>query len=183
MRSTVITGLLVGLLCGWAFCGASQGQELPKFDPPAKEHEWLKQLEGEWDVEYAMTMPDGTSMKDKGTEAVKSLGGFWSVGESAMGVMSLGYDPKQKKYVGTFICGMHDHLWKYEGSLDKTGKTLTLETEGPNMAQPGTMAKYKDIITINDKDQRVLESVMLGPDDKWISFMKATYTRKKEIKQ
>ena len=185
MRSTTFCGVMMSLLCGWVLCAASlgQAQELPQFDPPTKDHEWLKQLEGEWDMEMSMTLPDGTSMNDKGTEAVKTMGGFWSVSESAAGVLTLGYDTKKKQYVGTFICGMNDYMWKYEGQLDKTGKILTLETEGPNMIVPGKLAKYKDIITVTDKDTKVLESVILGPDDKWTSIMKATYTRKKESKK
>ena len=170
------------LLAGGAW---AQGQ--PKQLPPEKEHEWLKQLEGEWVTESEAVMGPGQApVKCKWNEVVRSLGGFWTIGEMksdimgtpVTGIMTLGYDPKTKKYIGSWVCSMDGHLWKYEGTVDASGKVLTLNTEGPNMAAPGKMAKMKDVIEIKSKDHKVLTSYMQGDDGKWVQFMTMNARRK-----
>jgi hypothetical protein len=94
------------------------------------------------------------------------------------GIMTIGYDPQTKKYVGTWVCSADGHLWKYEGTLDATGKVLTLNTEGPDMSAPGKTAKMKDVIEIKDKDHRVLTSSMQTQDGKWVQFMTMNVRRK-----
>lgn len=156
---------------------------------PQKEHQWLQQLVGEWTFEgEAMMGPDQPAQKFTGTERVRSIGGLWFVGEgqgdipgggTATSIMTLGYDPNRKRYVGSFIASMMPHLWVYDGTLDAAEKVLTLETEGPNMAAEGKLAKFKDVIEFKSDDHRVLSSHMLGEDGKWNSFMTAHYRRKK----
>lgn len=153
---------------------------------PQKEHEWLKQLLGEWTcVTECQTGPDKPPMKSTGTERVRALGGLWVMaeGESEMpgggtsqAVITLGFDPQKGKFVGTFVASVMSNLWVYEGSLDESGTVLTLDTEGPAMSGNG-MGKYQDIIELSD-GKRVLRSQMLGEDGKWIPFMTATYERK-----
>jgi hypothetical protein len=167
--------------------GGLRASDPPKPPLPQKEHEWLKQLEGEWVTEAEMTMgPGQPPMKCNGTESVRSLGGFWTVGEMktnmmgtpVTGIMTLGYDPKAKKYVGTWVCSIEGHFWKYEGTLDDSGKVLTLNTEGPDMTAPGKLAKMKDVIEIKDKDHKMLTSFMQGADGKWTQFMTLHARRK-----
>jgi Protein of unknown function (DUF1579) len=164
--------------------GVSLAQDAPK---PHQGHEFLKQLEGEWTSECEAVMEPGKPpSKWTGTESTRSLGGFWAVSEmkgDAMGVpmtglMTVGYDPAKKKYVGTWVCSMCDTLFHYEGTLDTAGKVLTLNTEGPNPAT-GKTVKMRDVIEIKDKNTRVLTSEMLGEDGKWTKFMSITATRKK----
>jgi hypothetical protein len=175
---TVVTLVLAGGV--WA----ADTPEMPK---PQKEHEWLKQLEGEWvtDAECVMA-PGQPPTKCKGTETVRMLGGFFSIGEMKAdmmgipmtGIMTIGYDAKAKKYVGSWVCSVEGHFWKYEGTLDDSGKVLTLNTEGPDMTAPGKMAKMKDVIEIKDKNHRVMTSHMQGPDGKWVQFMTMNARRK-----
>jgi hypothetical protein len=156
---------------------------------PAKEHEWLKQLEGEWTSEYECYMPGQKESlgKGKGSESAKMLGGFWLVGRGKgemMGmtmnsVLTIGYDPDKKKYIGTWVDSMTSYLWKYEGSVDETGKMLTLETEGPNPMKPGVIAKFREVTEIKDKTHKVFTSSILGDDGKWQLVVKVTSTRKK----
>ncbi|MGH8507529.1 MAG: DUF1579 domain-containing protein [Gammaproteobacteria bacterium] len=155
---------------------------------PQKEHEWLQQLVGEWAYEHECSMEPGKPPeKFIGSESVKLLGGLWVLcegrgempgGGMANTLMTLGYDPERKRYVGTFIGSMMTHLWVYDGALDGTGSVLTLDTEGPDMATEGKMAKYKDVIEIKSSDHRMLTSHMLGEDGEWHSFMTAHYRRK-----
>ncbi len=156
---------------------------------PQEEHKWLEQLVGEWTYESEATMEPGKPpMKCSGTESVRSLGGLWVLcegrgdmpdGGQATAIITLGYDPAKKRYVGTFVGSMMTHLWLYEGTLDPAGKRLTLDTEGPNWTAPGKMARYQDIIEIKSADDRVLTSRLLGDDGKWHTIMRANYQRSK----
>jgi Protein of unknown function (DUF1579) len=156
---------------------------------PQKEHQWLERLVGEWTYESeAITEPGKSPEKYGGKESVRSLGGVWMLcegrgempgGGTATTIMTLGYDPVKKRYVGTFIGSMMTHLWLYEGGLDPEGKALTLDTEGPSFTAEGKMAKYKDVIELKSNDHRVLTSNFLGDDGEWHEFMKANYRRAK----
>ena len=92
-------------------------------------------------------------------------------------VLTLGYDPAQKKFIGTFIASMMTHLWLYNGSLDATGKILALDTVGPSFGGDGTMNKFQDIYAMIDNDHRTLTGQMLTAEGKWQQFMKSTYRR------
>jgi len=153
-----------------------------------KEHKWLQKLVGEWTFEgEAMMEPGQLPVKFKGTESVRALGGLWILAEgrgempgcgASTTLLTLGYDPKRERFVGTFVASMMAHLWVYDGKLDESGKVLTLDTEGPDMAVEGKMRRMQDVIEIKSDDHRVLTSRMLGDDGKWLQFMEAHYRRK-----
>jgi hypothetical protein len=157
---------------------------------PQQEHQWLQKLVGEWEFEAEATMKPGEPpVKSTGTESVRSVGGLWIVAEGkgempgggpATTLMTLGYDPQKKRYVGTWIGSMMTHLWVYDGALDAAERVLTLDAEGPSMAAPDSkMARYRDVIEFKNDDYRVLTSHMLGDDGTWQHFMTAHYRRKK----
>ncbi len=182
MRKMAVLTMVAAVLAGGAL---TRAQDAPKVPAPQKEHAWLKQLEGEWETDAEMIMEPGKSpVKSKGTESVRSLGGFWSMAEMKgdclgvpfTGLMTIGYDVQKQKYVGTWVCSMCDWLCKYEGTLD--GQVLTLETEGPSPST-GKLVKMKDMIEIKDQDHKVLTSWLLGEDGKWVRFMTMTARRKK----
>jgi hypothetical protein len=155
---------------------------------PQQQHRWLERLVGEWTSEMECSMgPDQPPMKSSGVEVVRSLGGLWTIGEgegempgggTAKSIMTLGYDPRIDRYVGTFVASMMGHLWVYSGSLDAAEKVLTLDTEGPDFTQQ-KLAKYQDIIEFVDDDHRILTSRVQGDDGEWTHFMTAHYHRKK----
>ena len=160
---------------------------------PQKEHQWLQKLVGNWTSESECASgPDQPPHKMKGTETVRSLGGLWTLGEGqgempgggvAQMLMTLGYDPQKKRFVGTWIGSMMTHLWVYDGELDAAGRVLTLNAEGPRFnaegKADGSMAKYQDIIEFKSDDHRTLTSRALGEDGKWQEFMTAHYRRVK----
>jgi hypothetical protein len=157
---------------------------------PQREHRWLERFIGEWTSETEMSMEPGKpAEKCHGTDTVRSLGGLWILaegqGEMPGGgpvsmVLTLGYDPQRKRFVGTWIGSMMTHLWVYEGSLDAADRALTLETEGPSMAAPESkMAKYRDVMEFKSNDHRVLTSHTLSEDGVWHQFMTVHYRRKK----
>jgi hypothetical protein len=157
-------------------------------EKPQQEHRWLDKLVGEWTSEMECVMgPGQPPTTSRGTESVRSLGGLWTIGEgegempeggTAKFVMTLGYDPKDGRYVGTFIASVMTHLWIYSGSLDESGKVLALDAEGPSFTGEGT-AKYQDRIEFVDDDHRIMTSQMLGDDGEWHRFMTVHYRRKK----
>lgn len=156
---------------------------------PQQEHQWLQKLVGEWTFEGEAAMEPGKPAEHfKGTERVRSLGGFWILAEGqgempggcdATTVMTLGYDPEKRRYVGTWIGSMMPHLWVYDGRLDESRQVLTLDSEGPDMTTAGKMAKFRDMIEIKNDSHRMLTSHILGDDGKWHEIMTANYRRKK----
>lgn len=156
---------------------------------PQEEHRWLQQLVGEWAFETEMSMgPDQPVMKTAGTESVRSLGGLWTLsetvgpmpdGEECRSIITLGYDPERKRFVGTFVASVMTKLWIYDGQLDATGKVLTLDAEGPSMTGDGTTAKYQDVIEFKSADERLFYSRVQDKSGAWNQFMMATYRRQK----
>lgn len=164
-------------------------QEMPPMPPaPGEHHKWLEQLVGEWTVESEMIPPGMDPIKSKGTDSVRSIGGRWIVAEltneipglgAMQAIMTLGYDSEKSKYQGTWVDSIQDHMWIYTGTIDATGKILTLEAEGPNMMDPsGPPGKYRDVIEIKSADQRTLTSSGFM-DGKWVQFGVSTYRRTK----
>jgi hypothetical protein len=157
--------------------------------PQTENHRWLMQLVGEWQFSgQSQKGPDQPPEKWDGVEVVRALGELWiqgticgdmaGCGETEM-QMTLGYDPAQECFVGTFVATMMPMLWIYTGHLDAARKVLTLECDGPDMSGGGGSAKYRDIIELPGDGTRLLRSTMLGPDGQWVEFMRCTYTRVK----
>jgi hypothetical protein len=156
---------------------------------PQQEHHWLQKLVGDWTYETEVTMgADNPPEKATGTEKVRSLDGLWIVGEgqgempgsgAATTMITLGYDPQQQRYVGTWIGSMMTHMWVYDGKLDPEGKVLALDSEGPAMSGDGKMAKYRDAIEFENSDRRVTKSYVLADDGQWHQFMTVTYQRQR----
>jgi hypothetical protein len=155
--------------------------------PPLPEHQWLQKLVGEWRFESECHPgSDQPPMKSSGTESVRSLGGLWTIGEgrgempsggTCTTLMTLGYDPQIKRFVGTFVASVMTHLWPYDGSLDETGQLLTLNSEGPSFADETKYAKYQDMIRFIDDNHRILSSQYRDEDGEWHLFMTAHYYR------
>jgi hypothetical protein len=162
-------------------------QQTPQAPGPQKEHEWLQQFVGEWESESeASAAPGQPAMKCTGTMSARMLGGFWVIsdfksnmlGTTVSAVQTVGYDPQSKKYVGSWVDSMINHLWRYEGTVDDTGKVLTLEAEGPNFVTPGKTARFRDVYEFKSKDHIVTTSQMQGEDGKWVTFMTGNVRRK-----
>jgi hypothetical protein len=156
---------------------------------PRPEHHWLTKLVGEWTYETEASMGLGLPPeKFRGTVGARSLGGLWVLiegsgdmpgGGTATTLMTLGYDPAKKCFVGSFIGSMMSNLWLYEnGQLDSAGTKLTLEAEGPDFSTEGKTSKYRDVIEVQSDDHHILTSHVLGPDGQWQGFMTAHYRRK-----
>jgi hypothetical protein len=161
---------------------------------PQEQHRWLQKLVGEWTYEHESGCEPGKPPeKFVGTDSVRTLGDVWVLcegkgnmpgGGTGTTLMTLGYDPVRKRFVGTFIGSMMTHMWIYDGQLDAAGKVLTLDTEGPSFTPDGKlvegkMAKYQDIIEFKSDDYRTLTARTQSADGQWQTFMTAHYRRKK----
>jgi hypothetical protein len=154
-----------------------------------EEHRWLEKLIGEWTYEgESAGEPGKPAERFSGIERVRPLGKLWVLcegegkmpdGEAATMLMTLGYDPKGKRYTGTWVGSMMTHLWVYDGQLDADRRVLTLSSDGPSFTGDDKMAPYQDIITFKDDDYRILTSQTPGEDGEWKVFMTAHYRRRK----
>lgn len=184
MKTAIAPLLALGsiLLAGNAFA-----QESPQMPEPTKQHAWLDGFAGNWATKSEARMgPDQPSIECSGTLTSRKLGGFWVLNEMKgdmggapmTGVQTIGYDEEKKKYVGTWVDSMTPFMWQYEGELDSSGKTLTLEADGPNFMTGGKLTKFQDIYEFKSADEIIMTSKMLGEDNKWFTFMTGSATRK-----
>lgn len=161
-----------------------------RIEKPQKEHLWLQQLLGDWTFESEMEIAPGQpAMKSGGRESVRAIGGFWVQGEGSSQMtgsddtdtmlITLGYDPRQNAFVGNWVGSMMTNMWVYKGTLDASQKVLTLDTEGPGFSGDGKLARYQDVITIKNSNERTLHSQTRQDDGSWKRFMIATYRRVK----
>src|SRR4051794_28771751 len=135
---------------------------------PTQQHQWLQKFLGDWTYEHESPEgPNQPAHKVRGTETVRSLGGLWIVcdgqgnmpdGNPATMIMTLGYDPKKERFVGTWVGSMMPQLWVYDGELNAAATVLTLHTEAPSFDAQQKMTRYKDIIEFKNDDCRVLRS-------------------------
>jgi len=152
------------------------------------QHVWLRRLLGEWCHE--MTSADGVEQAAGtivGVETVRALGDTWVLAEGrgqmpdgtpTQTLMTLGFDPAQQLFVGTWVGSMMNHLWIYRrGTLDAAERVLTLEAEGPRFdGKPGT-AQYRDVLEIVNDDERRLHGNILLEDGRWSCFMTMFHRR------
>jgi hypothetical protein len=155
---------------------------------PEPAHLWLHKLVGDWtyDGEAVMDPNKPPQPISGGTESVRSIGGLWVVAEGrgtmpdggpATMLLTIGYDPQRKRFVGTWVGSMMTYLWVYDGSL--SGNTLTLETDGPNVMGDGKMTSFREVVELKDRDTRTFRSTMRGENGEWVTIMSATYRRSK----
>lgn len=157
--------------------------ERPHPDPAA----FLEKLVGEWSVETeAVRGPGQDPIRAESREVARLLGGQWLVaessgttpgGDSVTSILTLGWNPAEEEFVGTWISSMQTHLWRYTGTLDDSGDVLTLETVGPILGDPARTTQYREVIEIQGVDRRVTRSLILGPDGEWFEFARAEYRR------
>ncbi len=151
------------------------------FEKPQPEHLALERLVGTWDAKSSMTGPDG-----RWIETCRSLDGMWYIAEGegdvpggkARTVMTLGYDPAKRRYVGSWIGTMMGMLWTYDGEMSRDGNTLNLYATGPDFEVEGRTVEYREQIVFQDDDNRLFTSATRQDDGSWKTFQDIQYTRK-----
>lgn len=152
---------------------------------PVEQHAWLRRLVGEWSFQGECAgKPGEEPMRSTGVEVVRPIGGLWIVGESTgdmpgggpcTTLLTVGFNPKTGRFVGTWIGSMMAHLWVYDGWLE--GDELTLEAEGDSFEDPTKVTKYRDITTLVNNNERRFRAMMLTTDGEWKQIMSSVYRR------
>jgi hypothetical protein len=177
-------------LTAWAFGVATTSirQDVPEPSATTKEHELLKRFVGSWESNSTTVAgPGQAAIKCRAKLNGRMLGGLWVVTESTndMGgmkieaVQTIGYDPEKKKYVGTWVDSVMNHLWRYEGSVDLKTKALTLEADGPHFSEKGKTSRYREIYDFKSDEVIAVESQVRADDGRWTTFMNGEIRRAK----
>lgn len=160
-----------------------------QFPTPGEDHKLLMREVGDWTFTGKMMAPQGT-MEFKGEEKVVAVGGFWTVSHYSsdfMGGMkgsaTIGFDPKTKKYVGTWVDSLMPSPTQMKGTYDKEAKTMTYDTVGVGMdgkPMPGKiMIHYKDD---NSHTFTMMHKDPTGQSDEMVKTMEMNYFRKNSDK-
>lgn len=168
-----------------AFAQQDPPAGMPEMPTATEQHMWLKKFVGEWEM-TAVTHMEGMKDTSTGTEKVTPIGDFWVVAQADAAfmdmtyksVLTLGYNPESGKYIGTWIDSFTNFMWKYEGTVNEAGTTLSLNTEGA-MEPGGEVTKFREVTEFKNDDHRVFTSSMLGPDGEWTKIVTVNYRRKK----
>ena len=152
------------------------------------EHKALAYEVGTWDAEAKMWMAhDAEPMTSKAVEINKMLGEQWIMSEFRGEVMGVpfvghgqfGYDPHQKKYIGTWIDSFSPHLSVMEGTMDEATKTLTMMSQGFD-SMLGKEVTSKMVSMMIDHDHKKFQIFMPLPGKlgEWWKQMEIDYTRR-----
>jgi len=154
----------------------------PALQKPQAEHEWLQQFVGEWESKTESHLdPDREPEISTAVERIRPLGRFWIVNEidAVMfgapfhGIQTLGYDPKKKTFVGTWVDSVSSFVWTYQGKLNRERTALTFYSEGPCPNTPDRLTKIKDVLEIIDKNHKLYASYILDNHGDWTLCMEA----------
>jgi hypothetical protein len=191
MKRALLALAAVAAIGGLVWAAQDMGgkdQEPPPMPKASKEHAVLKEGVGTWDYVMKFRMgPDAPEQEIKGVETVTMLGDFWAIfdlktddfmGMKWHGHGTLGYDEEKKKYIGTFIENMGPHRMLGEGTMDATGKVLTMIWDGIDH-ETGKPGKMKEVSERKDKDSGTMTMTKIGSDGKESPMFTITYTRKK----
>ena len=162
---------------------AAQQPPVPK---PGAEHKLLTADAGTWDAVVEMAEPGKPPTTSKGVEVnTVGCGGLCLITsfKGDMGGMTFEgsgvttWDPKKKKYVGSWTDSMSTGLSIGESTYDAAKKTWNGTMEGPDMS--GNVMKARTTTVHSAAGTRVFTIYGPGPDGKEAQMMKITYTRRK----
>ncbi|MEX0611979.1 MAG: DUF1579 domain-containing protein [Pirellulales bacterium] len=167
---------------------AANAQQEPLIKP-TEEHKLLQKDVGTWDATLTIWPMEGAEpMESKGTEKNELLeGGLWLAsrfegdagGMKFAGIGTTGYDPVEKKYVGTWVDSMTPHLMLTKGEYDKATETFTGTAEGrDSFSRQSYTAKI--IAKYIGDDTRTFEMHMPGENGKHFKMMEIRYKRRAE---
>ena len=158
----------------------------PQPADPTPQHKWLGQLVGEWHTEIVdpSVGAEAPETKIKITDKIHAVGEYWIVSESEITfssgashfMMTIGYDPEAKEFIGSWIDSNSSHMWTLKGSLDEDRQMLTFHAEGPGPG--GKAARFRDEIQLDSPNQKTHRNFLLGEDGEWAPLGEVTYLRK-----
>ena len=168
---------------------AAVAQDQPSLIEPSKQHELLKQDVGTWDATIRIwPMAGAEPLESKGVEKNQLLkGGMWlithfegeAIGMPFVGMGTTGYDPAEKKYVGTWVDTMTPHMMITKSDYDEKTKTMTGQAETRD-AISGEKYTAKIISRHTGDDTRVMEMHRKDENGKEWKVMEISYKRSKK---
>jgi hypothetical protein len=182
LRLTICTLFALATLV-LQFSSAASAQSLQ-----TDEHKILQKEVGTWDAACKVwPMPGAELMEFSGSETNELLGGLWLISkfEGKLGEMpytgrgTTGYDPAEKKYVGTWIDSVSPYLTIMKGDYDLATKTLTMTGEMRDVGT-GKILATKQVWRYIDDDTRTFEIHSPGEDGKMWKMMEIEYKRRGE---
>lgn len=175
---------LLAILGLFSVAGAQDKKEMPK---PQKEHELLRQFEGQWEATSRSFLTSAKAEECQGAESARmGYDGFWLTidfkgevrGKPFQGYGTMGYDPRKTKYVMTWIDNMSPYSLWAEGDADAAGKVFTFISDGCD-PETGKPARMRSVFEIKDADHRTLTFYAFGKDGPDRKFSEIQYARKK----
>ncbi|QDV05981.1 hypothetical protein Poly30_14850 [Planctomycetes bacterium Poly30] len=106
-------------------------------EAPTREHGMLMESVGEWEGTLEMMMP-GMEGKFPATDTITAFGPFWTqsmfesdfMGMAYSGTGVMGFDPKTKKFVGTWIQNTDSSFMVMHGTMNEAGE-MEMKWEAP----------------------------------------------------
>lgn len=155
---------------------------------PTDEHRRLLALAGTWSHESTCDMGDGSGPQvTRGTEVVRAFGDFWILCDGTFDppgvgpmktLMTLGFDPRTGRHVGTWVGSSGPTMFVYDGALADDGRTLALDTRGPDfLGDPAQTARYRDEMELATPDRRVLRSYRIADDGSRTQMVESVFER------
>jgi hypothetical protein len=165
----------------------AQEQQEAQLPQVSDQHKLLQKDVGTWDAVMKIFPQEGAEpVESKGTEKNDLLpGGMWLVsqfkgevfGMSFNGMGTMGYDPVEKKYVGTWVDSISPHLTVLKGEYDAAKKTMTSIAEGRDF-QSGEVTQSKHITRFIDENTRTFEIHAKEGGEKERKVMEIQYKRR-----
>jgi len=180
--------LTLALLLSWAWSAGTACAQVEGIATPTPAHEVLKNDVGTWDADVSVwPNPGAEPMKSQAVETNEMLGNFWIVSrfqgtmmdQPFSGVGTVGYDPAEKKYVGTWVDSMSPSLFTMKGDYDAATKTMTMEGESRDPVN-GKMVRSRNIGRYLDQNTRMFEMQMEGADGQFQKVMEIHYKRRQQ---
>jgi len=157
-------------------------------NPASPEHALLKKDVGIWDAESSFWMvPGQPPMVTKGVETNFMIGDTWLVsefkcnlGESPFqGHGQTGYDPINKKFIGTWIDNVNPHLSTLSGSYDAQTQSFTFMSKGVDvMTGKPTVSKLVSKHIDDDHRHFTAFDQIADKEAQWRKTMEIKYTRR-----
>ncbi|MCO8122414.1 DUF1579 domain-containing protein [Stieleria sp. TO1_6] len=160
----------------------------PQLPTAEKEHAWLQKFNGQWESNSKSIASDQSpEVECTGSMSSRMLGEFWVInrfegeagGQSFQAIQTIGYDTTKKKYVGSWVDSMLNHMWQYSGTVSEDGKRLELVADGPNFMDGGKLTKFRDSYEFQSPDVCIATSEIQNEDGKWTVMMQGKMTRVK----
>ena len=185
---TVNCAIAVSVMCLLIAAGA-QAQDAP-MPKPGKPHEIFAKDAGTWDCDVKMYFagPDMPPAEFQGLEVIDLVSGDMylrstftcKMGEAGdfEGHSLMGYDPRTKKYVGTWVDNFTSIPSALEGEYGEESKTLTIHSTVVD--EGGAELKSKQVTTWTDDANKKFEVFLVIPvDDQQIEVKLMEMTGKK----